>query len=256
MIYTILIWTLMRLNKMRSGIYSITNKKDGKRLIGSTKNFNERIRKHRSELRNNKHKNPKIQNAWNKHGEKNFFFEFIEEVDSSPVLLCEMEQSYLDDIFIHKKYEAYNINPYAGRGPDMSGIPLSKEHKQKLSDALTGIPRSPETRAKISASNMGKVMSSEAREKMSEAKKGSTPWNKGGSSWSKGRAFTEEHKAKIAAAQSVRRVSAKTTPEQVEEIIQKYTSGEYSQRQLSEEYNLTQSGVSRLLKRTFNKRTS
>ena len=232
---------------MKCGIYSITNKINGLRCVGSTRDFSNRIRKHRSELRRNKHGNPKLQNAWNSHGEENFFFEFIEEVEET--LLLEVEQIYLDDIFIHKKYEAYNLNPYSNRGPDTSGIPLSEEHKQKISAALAGTPRSPETRAKISQSHMGITPSPEARERMSEAKKGSTPWNKGGSSWAKGQKFSDEHKKKMSETARAQRIGAKITLEQQAELLEKYATGDYSQSALAKEYNLTQSGVSRLIKR-------
>jgi len=232
---------------MRSGIYSITNKKDGKRLIGSTKNFENRVRYHRHLLRKNKHDNPKVQNAWNKHKEENFFFEFIEDVELD--LLLEVEQSYLDDIFIHKKYEAYNLNPFSNRGPDLTGRIMPEEHKQKISAALAGTPRSPETRAKISQSHMGITPSPEARERMSEAKKGSTPWNKGGSSWAKGQKFSDEHKKKMSETARAQRIGAKITLEQQAELLEKYATGDYSQSALAKEYNLTQSGVSRLIKR-------
>lgn len=68
--------------------------KNGKFYIGSAKNYKSRWAQHLTELRNNKHSNRHLQNAWNKHGEDNFRFEVVEEVDLADQF--KKEQEYLN----------------------------------------------------------------------------------------------------------------------------------------------------------------
>lgn len=62
-----------------SGIYCIINIKNNKCYIGSTKYISSRLWKHRSLLRNKKHDNQHLQNAWNKYGEDNFDYYIVEK---------------------------------------------------------------------------------------------------------------------------------------------------------------------------------
>ena len=61
------------------GIYEILNKDNGKRYIGQSNNILDRLNHHRSELRNNRHRNLYLQSSWNYHGEDAFEFNPIEE---------------------------------------------------------------------------------------------------------------------------------------------------------------------------------
>ena len=56
-------------------------------------NFGDRWDSHRSLLRNNKHFNQYLQNAWNKYGEKNFEFVVIEDCTISD--LDDKERYYI-----------------------------------------------------------------------------------------------------------------------------------------------------------------
>ena len=67
-------------------IYSITNTTNGKLYIGRTKNPDQRRRSHFNKLRQSKHENPKLQNAWNKYGEECFIFSIVDE--------CKKEEVY------------------------------------------------------------------------------------------------------------------------------------------------------------------
>lgn len=103
-----------RFNK--SGVYLIINKIDDKKYVGSSIDIAFRITEHYHTLSLNKHFNPKLQNAVNKHGLENFYFtilEYVEILDSSQKsILYEREQYYMDLLDVIK--DGYNINPVAG----------------------------------------------------------------------------------------------------------------------------------------------
>ena len=55
------------------GVYALVNTINNKMYIGSTiMSFSKRCNHHVNRLRNNKHKNQHLQNAFNKYGEDNF----------------------------------------------------------------------------------------------------------------------------------------------------------------------------------------
>lgn len=63
-------------------IYKIENLVNGKVYIGQTKqNFERRLKDHLWMLRNGKHDNKHLQNAWNKYGSNNFGFSVVEKCD-------------------------------------------------------------------------------------------------------------------------------------------------------------------------------
>lgn len=72
-----------------SGIYKIINLVNGKFYIGSAVHFRKRWELHRSNLRNNKHDNRHLQNAWNLYGEKIFKFEILKFCDKENLLVNE-----------------------------------------------------------------------------------------------------------------------------------------------------------------------
>ena len=63
-------------------LYRIVNKVNGKQYVGITNNVKRRWREHKGDLKNNKHGNVKLQNAWNKYGGENFVFEKINNFNS------------------------------------------------------------------------------------------------------------------------------------------------------------------------------
>lgn len=94
---------------MNTGIYKITNIINGNFYIGSTATlgFDKRWKSHINLLRINKHKNPHLQYAWNKYGEKQFLFEIIEKCNKADCII--REQHFIDTL--HPKY---NILKTAG----------------------------------------------------------------------------------------------------------------------------------------------
>lgn len=115
----------------KMGIYQIVNLIDGKKYVGSSKNLKKRRYDHFIILRNNKHCNYHLQNAFNKHGEDNFSFEVIEFVNTEEELLPR-EQYYIELYQVCDRDKGYNLIVDATRN-----IP-SEETKLKMSLAQKG----------------------------------------------------------------------------------------------------------------------
>lgn len=106
-----------------SGIYKITNIKNNKIYIGSSKNINRRWNEHKRCLKNNDHHSGHLQNAWNKYGEENFKFEILEIVSNEDELK-NIEQKWLDETQCYKKEIGYNISKNA-KGVNVSSTDIS-----------------------------------------------------------------------------------------------------------------------------------
>lgn len=70
--------------------------------------FLKRLQHHISRLRANKHKNPYLQNSYNKYGEIDFQFDIIEITDKEQCLI--REQYWLDTLHCFDKSLSFNIN--------------------------------------------------------------------------------------------------------------------------------------------------
>lgn len=87
---------------MKCYIYKIVNQVTNEKYVGQTTNFSCRKQVHLFALRNNKHINPKLQNAWNKYGEENFYWEHKnydltkEELDDLEIEIIKSENSYIN----------------------------------------------------------------------------------------------------------------------------------------------------------------
>ena len=138
------------------GIYKIENKVNGHVYIGQSINIRERWFEHRGDLRNNKHINSHLQNAWNKYGENNFVHKIIEMCEVYD--LDDREKYWISFYDSANKHKGYNISP-GGQGSHGT---------------------SDETRAKLSASGKGRTFTKERNENLSKKLKG--------------RVFSDEHK--------------------------------------------------------------
>lgn len=140
---------------MSSGIYKITNTKNGMFYIGSSVNIKRRWSHHKSELKNNRHHNQYLQNAYNKYGKECFVFEILMKTEDT---LAE-EQRILDFYFIRQQHMLYNIATVTTA--PMEGKKHSEEVKILLSEKLSG----------SNHPHYEKPVSKEWREKISSARK-------------------------------------------------------------------------------------
>jgi len=138
----ILITPTENFTSMPSGIYKLENKITGDFYVGSAVNLHRRFTKHGHTLRSQTHKNPILQNVYNKYGPENLLFKIIEIVTDVDRLI-EIEQFYIDNLT-----PKYNIC--------------------RVAASSLGVKRSEITKEKIRKANLGKHLSEEHKRKVSE----------------------------------------------------------------------------------------
>jgi len=149
---------------MDSGIYIIENTVTGNVYIGQTTSLKNRFKSHIYLLRNNKHRNARLQASFNKHGEHCFTFKVIEITD----ILNEREVYWIDLYGGVDGRLNYNMSS-GGNG----GGKRSQEVCDRISKIQSGRKLSPTHCENISKANKGKVIHSiEARKAISERYKG------------------------------------------------------------------------------------
>lgn len=96
------------------GVYLITNVISKKVYVGSSKNLKWRWSNHKSYFKKGNHHNNKMQNAWNKYGEKSFSFSILEICDDIEKM-AQLEQKWIDFFGSAERDNGYNILPIAFR---------------------------------------------------------------------------------------------------------------------------------------------
>ena len=169
------------------GVYSIMNLVNNKRYIGQSVDVYVRWGNHKSALRNNRHGNKHLQNAWNTYGEDNFNFEVLSVCDIDTI--DKIEQYYIklfDTInpeFGYNKESGGHENKYLSIesrniiSKKRKGKRLTDDHKLKISKSGQGRKFSEETKNKISNALTGIKRSDETREKISESRTGKKSWS-------------------------------------------------------------------------------
>ena len=134
---------------MKSGIYSITCLINNKKYIGYATNLQKRKGNHFDDLRDNKHRNNHLQNAYNLYKKENFLFEIVEYCRVADLCILEHYWAHFYDVWDRDK--GYNIDK------------TNPDGKAK---------RSEETCKKIGDAHRGKFVTDETKEKISKSKKG------------------------------------------------------------------------------------
>ena len=195
---------------MRSGIYQIENRANGKVYIGSAVDVFVRLANHIRWLKGGYHNNVKLQRAWSKYGQGFFSFSVVEAVEDKNDLIAR-EQFWIDTK--GSVSAGYNIAPIAGSNLGMrhseetkslmsqrqAGRKKSPEHVEAVRQALLGRKMTPEQCGKMRAAKLGKPRpkhSEETKAKMSAAKRG--------------KKVSEETKAKLSAINTGKRHSPET----------------------------------------------
>ena len=168
------------------GIYSITNLTNNKRYIGQSVDIYARFGNHKSALRNNRHGNKHLQNAWNTYGEDNFAFEILYICDTN--VIDKAEQDYIKLFDTMNPECGYNKESGGHENKCLSqesknlisekhkGKRLTDEHKSKIGKSGQGREFSDETRSKISQALTGIKRSSETKKKVSDSRIGEKSW--------------------------------------------------------------------------------
>ena len=171
------------------GIYAIKNSTDGKLYIGQSVDVEYRICNHFSRLKWNRHDNEHLQRSYNKNPSA-FTWE----------LLCECDQSELDDKEIQYIKEYKSTDPHYGYNKSYGGQQehrATEETKRKMSESKKGKKFTREHRQKIGEANKKRKLSEETKRKIGE--KHSVPVYQ----YSTDGTFIAKHKNSVEAAKAV-----------------------------------------------------
>lgn len=228
------------------GIYIIKNIITNMVYIGSSKQISIRKNQHFSMLKNNKHYNKRLQNAWNKYGEENFIFNIVENVEETKEL-SNIEQKYLNIFESYKREKGYNICEIA---ESCLGRSHNEETKRKISlsklgskNGMYGKKVSTKTKEILSKLNTGennhfygKHHTDETKQRLSMLKKGKEVY-----------VSAEQRELMISNSKNTKRNNSKLNLELVREIRTKYSQNIYTQKQLAEEYSLKEQHIYKII---------
>ncbi|TAH58223.1 MAG: hypothetical protein EWM48_02140 [Sphaerochaeta sp.] len=171
---------------MKCGIYTITCTANGHFYIGRTSNYGKRIRDHLRDMRNGKHKNPRLQYCFDKYGEDQLLFDLLHELNNRAKQIAveqELLDKHLDDpkcLNINRSADTFCDVPWTDdRKAKISRSkigrkmpPMTDEQRRQRSERMMGHRIADETRERISASHKGKNLSDDHRRKIGLGVKG------------------------------------------------------------------------------------
>ena len=138
------------------GIYKLVNKATNQCYVGQSQRIKKRIKEHFRLLRQNKHPNQHLQNAYNKYGPENFYGGV--EVECKNLKELDMlEETFLKKDAWFEEPTVYNIADFA-KAP-MRGKTHSEEVRERIRlgrRATTFDFKSPEYRATLSKAQMAR----------------------------------------------------------------------------------------------------
>lgn len=141
---------------MKSGIYVIKNKANGKVYVGQSKQLNQRYSGHLRRIKKGTHHNEILQKSFYKYGFDNFEFSILEEV-LEETLLNEREKYWIDFYGGINNDNVYNLKD-----------PLLNEHsdyvRKKISQSNLG----------LNNPNYGNKWTDEMKQELSNSRKGVT----------------------------------------------------------------------------------
>ena len=141
------------------GVYKLVNKATGQCYVGQSQRCKKRIKEHFRLLRWNKHTNPHLQNAYNKHGADNFYGAIEVECESLKEL-DNIENMFLKGDAWFEEPTVYNIADFA-KAP-MRGKKHSEEVRERIRlgrRATTFDYSSTEYRKRLSNGQMARLYS-------------------------------------------------------------------------------------------------
>lgn len=145
----------------KSGVYYIINNVDGAAYIGSSIDLVRRFSTHKWELRNNRHSNKHLQNAWNLYGEDSFRFTVVEYC--APEVMLEREQARLDAAYDVAGANVYNMTKVAAKPKMSDAARRALSERMKGNKYTLGRVRKPEEILATKVGNTGKVRNEEQR---------------------------------------------------------------------------------------------
>jgi len=154
-------------HSLKSGIYKITNKQNGRRYFGSAKEFKRRWNQHANSLRRGKHQNKFLQADFNKCGEEAFLFEVLEVMNGTKEERLLREEVYLKEHFDNGS-ECYNL---MSKAVSREGLKAKnpEETRRKISEASKRNWSDPEYKSRVSRSIQRALSDPEVQEKKRES---------------------------------------------------------------------------------------
>ncbi|MER9130674.1 GIY-YIG nuclease family protein [Mesorhizobium sp. M0768] len=123
-----------------SGIYQVTNVRNGKVYIGSARDIRARQYVHLCQLRSGKHCNTHLLKAYRRYGEGSFQWEVLEMAHGDEALIAR-EQHWIDVRRAADRRHGYNIVDIARRVFSMTGRRHTEAARAKITASQIGVTR-------------------------------------------------------------------------------------------------------------------